>query len=273
MQIDLYLDFMRLTQDQSEAVVSSICGCRQAKILRIAGSPNNFFTTLLFQRLADHKSLEQLDIFIEWLDQSSFIALSDCLWKNASIQKLCLRFCDVSNTDMEVLVRGLNMNPEKKLRSILLHDCRLLKQGIKPLTSYLRQIDPAQFEEIHLSFLENIDANDFGMMLRSNTSLKKVSVCSLKYEGQVESITNALEQHEKLEEFVVNGVKITVQMIIDIGNACVRTKLKKLVLDSCTISAIQDFAMVKFSNSLAATDNLEYIDLSGLNTSNLHLAF
>jgi hypothetical protein len=64
------------------------------------------------------------------------------------------------------------MNPHKNFKAFYLHDCKLQSEGINALSSYLAQINPSKFEEIELSFVENIDVGNLALMLRDNTHLK-----------------------------------------------------------------------------------------------------
>jgi len=99
----------------------------------------------------------------------------------------------LSNTDLELIIRGMNSNPTRPIKSLELHDIKLLSQGIKPITSYLSEINPSNFKELHLSFIENLDGNDLGLMMSTNTNLEKLVIRSCFFNDNL--MLNNLYKH------------------------------------------------------------------------------
>lgn len=94
---------------------------------------------------------------MELIPPSSFKALQSALSFNTTLQKLHIRDCTFSNTYMEMIVKGMGLNPAKNIRKLAFHNTQMQPSCLKPLCSYLRYVDPASFEELDLS---NIDVGE-----------------------------------------------------------------------------------------------------------------
>ena len=82
----------------------------------------------------------------------------------------------MTNTDMELIMKGMSQNPQKNIQSFGLHDVRLESEGLNCLAAYLGQVNPAQFEEITLSCLNFTNLDPFCEMIKVNTYLKKLNI-------------------------------------------------------------------------------------------------
>ena len=241
-QLEVYLDFKRESDENLQSLVKAINDCSCIENLTIAGTPNQFFTNQLFSHLKTNQSIKSLDVNIEWINNSSFRSLQESLSENIVLERLFLRNCEINNSDLELIIRGMNLNPHKSIKSLGLHDVKLNSEGIKAMTSYLQEINPKNFEELSLSFIQNINEDDLAEMLKNNTSIKKLSMRYCSFEnnalGSFDSIMAGIAQHPSMEEIDIQSVKFSAQSIISLSEAIKNTKLKKVIIDSCTSSAI-----------------------------------
>lgn len=130
--------------------------------------------------LLHNKNLKSLSVNVEWIPDLSYQHLSRALMKNVSLRELKLDHCSMTNTNMEMIVQGLGLNPEKNLRSLGLHNVHMQPDCLKPLASYLANINPKGFEELVLSNLNLSESafDDISMMLSTNTGLNTFKMVS-----------------------------------------------------------------------------------------------
>ena len=135
--------------------------------------------------LLHNKNLKSLSVNLEWIPDQSYQHLSRALMKNDSLRDLKLDHCSMTNTNMELTVQGLGLNPHKNLRSLGLHNVHMQPDCLKPLASYLANINPKRFEELVLSNLNLSDAalDDISMMLSNNTGLSTLKMISCLTQG------------------------------------------------------------------------------------------
>ena len=67
--LKIYMDFKRESDQDMTSLVKSIEGCRQIKDLTIGGSPNHLFLSSLFVMLGNNKNIRKLHIDMEYIQK------------------------------------------------------------------------------------------------------------------------------------------------------------------------------------------------------------
>ncbi|CDW86158.1 protein nlrc3 [Stylonychia lemnae] len=266
-QLELYLDFNRLEERTVISLIKAIQDCSNIAILKVAGSPNPVFAHNLFEMLGTNKTIKEIDVNIEFFKPNNFLVLQHSLSKNSILEKISLRKCSVSNTDIELIVRGMNSNPSRPIKAFELHDIILPSQSIKALTSYLSEIDPKSFKEFSLSFVQNVDSDDLTLMLSKNQNLEKVHIRSCFFDKNL-SLHN-LKDHRNIQELLISNINIDSTLIQNLALTINETLIKKLIIDSCK-GSIQDFAWVKLGNQIGQSQTLTHLEISNFASNNLH---
>lgn len=142
MRIEIYLDFKREPIKILSHMIGLINQCKMARILELAGTPNNRFTDELFKMLASNKYIKEFHLDIEFIHTQGYKFLMEALAKNTNLNTINLKSCSFTNTDMEYFVQGLGLNPVKGIRSLSFNSCQIDQQGLRALFSYLQCVNP-----------------------------------------------------------------------------------------------------------------------------------
>lgn len=199
----------------------------------VAGSPNPFFTDRLFEVLRENTAIEKLDVDTDWMPPSSFKLLGEALAVNKALRCLSLRHFKMTNTDMEILVKGMKW--ERRLRLLSLHDMELPHGCLNSLFSYLEQLDPPNFEELHFSHVQLLSGSELlCKMLRTNKHVKKLRItqCPNSY-SFIGHVMEALACHEAIEDFLFSSPdnRAPPEFFMALPKLISATRIKKLVLD------------------------------------------
>ena len=185
------------------------------------------------------------------------MVLRDSLATNNTITDLYFRNFNMTNSDIEILVQGMLLNKMKNIRSLSLEHICLQSQGIKALTSYLSQIDPPNFQELKLSFIENLDSDDLGKMFKANTNLKtfKLENCQFK-ENKSDLIFAGLAKHPGLEHLSLASINVSSEGFKNFPIIVRDTNIKKLELDFIVIQSAQDVTMQRLKEAFLESQTL-----------------